>query len=35
VRWYEIRNPSAPFIYQQSTLIDQNVNYWLAGLGYE
>jgi len=30
VRWYEIRNPSAPFVYQQSTLIDSNVNYWLA-----
>ena len=32
VRWYEIRNPSAPFIYQQSTLIDPNVNYWLGSI---
>jgi len=32
VRWYEIRNPSAPFIYQQSTLIDPNVNYWLGAM---
>jgi hypothetical protein len=32
VRWYEIRNPPAPFIYQQSTLIDPNVNYWLGSI---
>jgi hypothetical protein len=32
VRWYEIRNPSAPFVYQQSTLIDPNVNYWLGSI---
>ena len=32
VRWYEIRNPSAPFIYQQSTLVDPNVNYWLGSI---
>jgi hypothetical protein len=32
VRWYEIRNPSAPFVYQQSTLIDPNVDYWLGSI---
>lgn len=32
VRWYEIRNPSAPFIYQQATLIDPDVNYWLGSI---
>jgi len=32
VRWYEIRNPSAPFVYQQSTLIDPDVNYWLGSI---
>jgi hypothetical protein len=32
VRWYEIRDPSAPFVYQQSTLIDPNVNYWLGSI---
>ncbi len=32
VRWYEIRNPSAPFVYQQSTVIDPNVNYWLGSI---
>jgi hypothetical protein len=32
VRWYEIRNPSAPFVYQQSTIIDPNVNYWLGSI---
>src|SRR5713226_8547986 len=32
VRWYEIRNPSAPFVNQQSTLIDPNVNYWLGSI---
>jgi hypothetical protein len=32
VRWYEIRNPAAPFIYQQATLIDPNVNYWLGSI---
>jgi len=32
VRWYEIRKPSAPFVYQQSTLIDPNVNYWLGSI---
>jgi hypothetical protein len=32
VRWYEIRNPSAPFVYQQETLVDPNVNYWLGSV---
>jgi hypothetical protein len=32
VRWYEIRNPSAPSVYQQSTLIDPNVDYWLGSI---
>jgi hypothetical protein len=32
VRWYEIRNPSAPFVYQQSTVIDPNVDYWLGSI---
>jgi hypothetical protein len=32
VRWYEIRNPSAPFVYQQATLIDPNVDYWLGSI---
>lgn len=32
VRWYEIRNPAAPFVYQQSTLVDPNVNYWLGSV---
>ena len=32
VRWYEIRKPSAPFVYQQSTLVDPNVNYWLGSI---
>jgi hypothetical protein len=30
VRWYEIRNPAAPFVYQQSTVFDPDVNYWLG-----
>ncbi len=32
VRWYEIRNPSAPAIYQQSTVIDPEVDYWLGSI---
>ena len=32
VRWYEIRNPSAPVVYQQSTIVDPNVNYWLGSI---
>lgn len=32
VRWYELRNPSAPYVYQQATIIDPNVNYWLGSV---
>jgi hypothetical protein len=32
VRWYEIRKPSAPFVYQQSTLFDPFNNYWLGSI---
>jgi hypothetical protein len=32
VRWYEIRNPAAPFVFQQATVIDPNVNYWLGSI---
>jgi hypothetical protein len=32
IRWYEIRNPAAPFVYQQSTLVDPDVNYWLGSV---
>ena len=32
IRWYEIRNPAAPFVYQQSTVVDPNVNYWLGSI---
>ena len=32
MRWYELRNPSAPFVYQQSTLVDPNLNYWLGSI---
>lgn len=30
VRWYEIRNPAAPFVYQQGTVYDPSVDYWLG-----
>ncbi|MGZ4815055.1 MAG: hypothetical protein ACXVZV_06590, partial [Terriglobales bacterium] len=33
VRWYEIRNPAAPYVYQQSTVVDPDVNYWLGSIG--
>jgi hypothetical protein len=32
VRWYEIRNPAAPFVYQQATIFDPTVNYWLGSI---
>src|SRR5215469_6711924 len=33
VRWYEIRSPGAgPFIYQQETLYDPNINFWLGSI---
>jgi len=32
-RWYEIRNPgSAPFVFQQGTIVDPNKNYWLGSV---
>jgi len=32
VRWYEIRDPAAPFIFQQATIVDPDVNYWLGSI---
>jgi len=33
VRWYEIRNPGpAATVYQQGTVIDPNVDYWLGSI---
>ncbi len=33
VRWYEIRSPGAvPFVYQQETLYDPNINFWLGSV---
>lgn len=32
VRWYEIRNPSAPYVYQQGTIYDGAINYWLGSV---
>jgi hypothetical protein len=33
VRWYEIRNPGAtPTVFQQGTLVDPNVDYWLGSV---
>jgi len=32
VRWYELRNPAAPFVYQQSTLINPDMSYWLGSI---
>ena len=32
VRWYEIRNPAAPFVYQQGTVYDPSVDYWLGSV---
>ena len=33
VRWYEIRSPGAgPFIFQQETLYDPNINFWLGSI---
>ena len=32
VRWYELRNPAAPYVYQQSTVVDPDVNYWLGSI---
>jgi hypothetical protein len=33
VRWYEIRNPgSGPFVFQQGTVIDPNLDYWMGSI---
>jgi len=32
VRWYEIRNPAAPYVYQQGTVYDPNVDYWMGSV---
>lgn len=33
VRWYEIRNPgSAAAVYQQGTIVDPNVDFWLGSI---
>jgi hypothetical protein len=33
VRWYEIRNPnSAPVVFQQGTVVDPNLNYWMGSI---
>jgi len=32
LRWYELRNPAAPFVYQQATIVDPNINYWLGSI---
>ena len=33
VRWYEIRNPSSDVkLFQQGTIVDPNVSYWLASI---
>jgi hypothetical protein len=33
VRWYEIRNPqSTPTVFQQGTIVDPNVDYWLGSV---
>lgn len=33
VRWYEIRSPlSAPFVFQQGTVIDPSLDYWMGSI---
>ena len=33
VRWYEIRSPrSSPVLFQQGTIIDPNINYWMGSI---
>jgi hypothetical protein len=32
VRWYEIRNPFTPVVYQQETLVDPSIDYWLGSI---
>jgi hypothetical protein len=33
VRWYEIRDPgSSPFLFQQGTVVDPNLDYWMGSI---
>jgi hypothetical protein len=33
VRWYEIRSPGAvPFVYQQGTVVDPSVSFWMGSI---
>src|SRR5262249_28130061 len=32
VRWYELRDPSAPFVFQQGTVVDPNTDFWLGSI---
>ncbi len=33
VRWYEIRSPgSSPFVFQQGTVVDPEVNFWMGSI---
>jgi len=33
VRWYEIRSPAAsPFVFQQGTVVDPNINFWMGSI---
>jgi hypothetical protein len=33
IRWYEIRSPGAsPFVFQQGTLVDPNINFWMGSI---
>ncbi len=33
VRWYEIRSPgSSPFVFQQCTIVDPNINFWMGSI---
>jgi len=33
VRWYEIRSPAtAPFVFQEGTVVDPNVNFWMGSI---
>lgn len=33
VRWYEIRSPAmSPFVFQQGTIVDPNINFWMGSI---
>ncbi len=33
VRWYEIRSPgSSPFVFQEGTVVDPNINFWMGSI---